>query len=245
MEPILTVKNLVKEYRNKLAVNDINFSVNPGEIFALIGPNGAGKSTTLKIIATILSPTSGNILIKNKSIFTDAEETRAYISYLPEEAGAYKNMRGLDYLDFMASLYFTDKKRKDKAVNLAINITDLGDVLNQRINTYSKGMTRKLLLARTVMTEPYLAILDEPTSGLDVVNAFEIRNTIKNMSKNGNMSVLLSSHNMLEIEYLSDRVAIIDRGVIHALGAPEELKQQFSAKNLEEVFVRVANRNRS
>jgi len=238
MSNILTVKNLTKNYGNFNAVKNISFNVGKGEIFALIGPNGAGKSTTLKIIATILSKTSGEVMVNSLDIVKDQEKIRTQISYLPEEAGAYKRLSGRGYLQLMAGLYSDDKNDQEKFVLYAEEICNLGKRINDKIGTYSKGMTRKLILSRAIMTNPRLAILDEPTSGLDVINAIEIRNHIKEMSKNG-MAVLLSSHNMLEIEYLSHRVAIIDKGKIYEIGTPNELKKKYKAQNLEEVFIKM------
>jgi ABC-2 type transport system ATP-binding protein len=235
----LEVKNLVKDYKEVRAVRGISFEIGEGEIFALVGPNGAGKSTTLKIIATILNPTSGEVIIEGKNISGNPDKIREFISYLPEEAGAYKNLSGRDYLKFMAAIYTDDKFKQKEYLKFAEEISGLKDWLKRKIKSYSKGMTRKLLLARTVMSRPKLAILDEPTSGLDVINAFEIRNIIKKLASEG-MSVLLSSHNMLEIEYLSHRVALINKGEIKAIGTPQELKEQNQAQNLEEVFVKIA-----
>jgi ABC-2 type transport system ATP-binding protein len=235
----LEVKNLVKDYKEVRAVKGISFEIGEGEIFALVGPNGAGKSTTLKIIATILNPTSGEVIIEGKNISGNADKIRELISYLPEEAGAYKNLSGRDYLKFMAAIYTDDKFKQKEYLKFAEEISGLKNWLKRKIKSYSKGMTRKLLLARTVMSRPKLAILDEPTSGLDVINAFEIRNIIKKLASEG-MSVLLSSHNMLEIEYLSHRVALINKGEIKAVGTPQELKEQNQAQNLEEVFVKIA-----
>ena len=164
---------------------------------------------------------------------------RQQISYLPEEAGAYKNLKAIDYLKFVADVFFEDRERAAQAVQVGREVSGLGDRLGDKLGSYSKGMTRKLLLARTVMTEPTLAILDEPTSGLDVINAIELRERIKEMAAGG-MSVLLSSHNMLEIEFLSDRVAMIAGGRIHATGTPAELKTLYAADNLEQVFAQVA-----
>ncbi|NSW90354.1 MAG: ABC transporter ATP-binding protein [Firmicutes bacterium] len=239
MEKALVVENLEKNYGNLKALKGISFDVSPGEIFALIGPNGAGKTTTLRIIATILSSDGGDVYIYGISVKKQPDKIRNIISYLPEEAGAYKNLTGKEYLRFMASLFAPDERTCEEYVRVASEIADLGDRLKDKISTFSKGMTRKLLLARAVMTRPKLAILDEPTSGLDVINALEIRNTIKRLAKSG-MTVLVSSHNMLEIEYLCDRVAIIDKGKILEVGTPEELKKEFGAQNLEEVFAEVA-----
>jgi len=235
----LEVTNLTKQYGKILAVDGINFDVAENEIFALIGPNGAGKSTTLRMLATVLTPTSGEAKIYGLDLKKDSDKIRQIISYLPEEAGAYKNLSGFAYLKFMAAMFSDSAVQQREYIELAIQIAGLGARLKDKVKTYSKGMTRKLLLARTVMTRPKLAILDEPTSGLDVINALEIRKTIRDLSKQG-MAVLLSSHNMLEIEFLSDRVGIIDQGKIHDIGTAQQLKQEYSAKNLEEVFMEIS-----
>lgn len=240
MEFALKVENLKKSFGPKEALKGISFEVKKGEIFALIGPNGAGKTTTLRIIATLLKPLDGDAFIGGESIKKDPLKVRELITYLPDEAGAYKNLTGLNYLNFMAALYCNDKEKAKKAVENAIEICALGDRLNDKIGTYSKGMTRKLLLSRAVMTKPVLAILDEPTNGLDILNALEIRKTIKDLANNG-MSFLISSHNMLEIEFLSDRVGLINDGVLHITGSPKELKERFEAQNLEEVFSKAVN----
>jgi ABC-2 type transport system ATP-binding protein len=239
MESILKVDGLVKKYGDLTAVNKISFDVKKGEIFALIGPNGAGKTSTLRVVATILKANDGKITINNNDIEQKANDIRQDISYLPEEAGAYKNMKGIQYLKFMAEIFAKDREEADRFIKLATEIADLGDRINNKVSTYSKGMVRKLLLARALMTKPSLAILDEPTSGLDVINALEIRNIIKDFAKEG-MSILVSSHNMLEIEYLCNRVAIIHKGELLEIGSSAELKEKYKAQNLEEVFAEVA-----
>jgi len=234
--PILEVNSLFKNYGKVQALKGISFFAEEGEIFGLIGPNGAGKTTTLRIISTLLTPSGGEVKILGLDVQKDASKVRKFISYLPEEAGAYRNLRGIDYLKLMAQLYSDNKKEAEMMVSRAIEIANLGDRIYSKVSTYSKGMTRKLLLARALMHEPKLAILDEPTSGLDVLNAHEIRKIIKDFAKEGK-TVLLSSHNMLEVEYLCDRVAFIHEGQIVEQGRPEELKKKYGVKNLEEVFV--------
>lgn len=241
MPIVLEVKNLSKNYGEVKAVKGVSFTVSENEIFALIGPNGAGKSTTIRMLATILTPTEGTAKILEHDVIKDANKVREVISYLPEEAGAYKNLTGRQYLEFMANLYSSDKAKAKEYVKRGEEICGLGLRIKDKIGTYSKGMTRKILLARTLMIKPKLAILDEPTSGLDMINAMEIRNIIREFSKQG-MAVLLSSHNMLEIEFLSDRVAIIDKGEIREIGTSDELKKKYEAKNLEEVFIKVAKK---
>ncbi len=235
----LNVENLKKSYGKFEAVKGINFAVAEKEIFALIGPNGAGKSTTLKMLATILTPTSGKAEIYGQDLIKQPDEVRKIISYLPEEAGAYKNLSGKEYLEFMAAIYNDDQKKQKEFVDFGGEVTGLKDRLKDKIKTYSKGMTRKLLLARTVMSRPKLAILDEPTSGLDIINGLEIRKTIRELAGQG-MAVLLSSHNMLEIEFLSDRVGIIEKGCLMEVGTSHDLKTKYQAANLEEVFMKLS-----
>lgn len=238
MSVVLEAKGLTKQYTKVLAANDVSFSINKGEIFALIGPNGAGKTTTIRMISTLIKPTSGDALVNGHSILSEPGKVRENITYLPDEAGAYKTMTGKEYLNFMAGIFTTDKKKAEQYVAYAENMCALGDRLKEKIGSYSRGMIRKLLLSRAVMTQPALAILDEPTSGLDVINALEIRKMIKDLAANG-MSFLLSSHNMLEIEFVSDKVGIITGGKLMVVGKPDELKARYEAANLEEVFERV------
>ncbi|WP_297064774.1 ABC transporter ATP-binding protein [Thermococcus sp.] len=235
---IVEVINLEKDYGKIKALRGISFSIGEGEIFGLIGPNGAGKSTTLKILATLLKPTSGTAKIAGYDVVKDPEKVRALISYLPEEAGAYKNLTGREYLEFMARLYAKNEEKARKMLKLGIELSGLGERLDDKVSTYSKGMTRKLLIARALMVKPKLAILDEPASGLDIVNAYEIRKTIRRFAREEGTTFLISSHNMLEVEFLCDRVAMISGGRIVEAGTPEELKGRYNAENLEEVFMR-------
>lgn len=236
--PVLEVKNLSKQYSKVLAVDQVNFSIEKGEIFALIGPNGAGKTTTIRMISTLLQPTAGDVLVSGYSVLKNPAQVREHITYLPDEAGAYKTMTGKNYLQFMASMYAKDQASIQGYVNRAEEICGLGERLKDKIGSYSRGMIRKLLLARAVMTTPDLAILDEPTSGLDVLNALEIRKMIRELAAGG-MSFLLSSHNMLEIEYVSNQVGIIAKGRMMCVGRPDALKEQYQASNLEEIFEKV------
>jgi len=231
----IEVNNLVKRYGQIEAVKGISFKVEEGEIFGLIGPNGAGKTTTLRIIATLLQITVGEVKIFEYDLKKDADEIRKIISYLPEDAGAYKNLTGREYLRFIAGFF-----DGEEIVERGIKIADLGRRIDDKIETYSKGMTRRLLVARALMNSPKLAILDEPTTGLDVINAQEIRKIIQKIAKDGT-TVLLSSHNMLEIEFLCDKIALINEGKIIEEGNPEELKGKYSARNIEEVFTEVVN----
>ena len=230
------VKNLVKNYGSTQAVKGISFNVSKGEIFGLIGPNGAGKTTALRVIATLLQITSGSVNILGFDVKKQPSEIRKLISYLPEDAGAYKNLTGRAYLRFIAN--FFQGVSTDDMTAKGIEIADLGERIDDKVDTYSKGMKRRLLVGRALMIDPKLAILDEPTAGLDVINAQEIRKIVKTTAKNGT-AVLLSSHNMLEVEYLCDRIALITNGKIIEEGRPKTLMEKYHANNIEEVFVQV------
>jgi ABC-2 type transport system ATP-binding protein len=236
---LLRVSKLVKQYQSRRAVDDISFEVGEGEIFGLIGPNGAGKTTTLRMIATIIKPTSGNIEVCGKDVQSQGDQVRKMISYLPDEAGAYPNLSGEEYLMFMASFYFREGDEVKAAMGDARDISGLGERLKEKTSSYSKGMTRRLLLARTLMIKPRLAILDEPTSGLDVFHAMHLRNIIKRYAKERQTAILLSSHNMLEVEHLCDRVALINGGRIIEMDRPDTLLSKYAAQNLEEAFMKV------
>ncbi|MDR2698847.1 MAG: ABC transporter ATP-binding protein [Candidatus Methanoplasma sp.] len=232
----LTIKDVRKSYGEIEAVKGINFSVEEGEVFGLIGPNGSGKTTTLRMISTLLRLTTGSITVCGRDVAGEPDDVRKVISYLPEDAGAYKGLTGRSYLKFMAG-FFADGEEFEKMVQKGMEIADLGDRIDSKIETYSKGMMRRLLIARAIMPSPKIAIMDEVTSGLDVVNAYEIREIIRGIAQKG-VTVLLSSHNMFEVDMLCDRIAMINEGRIVLTGTPAELKEQYGAANLEEVFVR-------
>jgi len=236
--PAVEVKNLVKKYGSFNALKGISFSINESEIFGLIGPNGAGKTTALRVLSTLLSINDGSVTILGYDLSKHAAEIRRLISYLPEDAGAYKNLSGRAYLQFIAN--FFDPKEVPVMMQKGIKITDLGARIDDRVDTYSKGMMRRLLVGRALMTNPRLAILDEPTSGLDVINAQEIRKLIKSTAQSGT-TFLLSSHNMLEVEYLCDRIALISEGKIVEEGKPKALMEKYKARNIEEVFIRTVH----
>jgi ABC-2 type transport system ATP-binding protein len=233
------VKALVKQFGNICALDELSFNVEKGEIYGLIGPNGAGKTTTLRTISTLIMPTSGSVEIFGLETVAQAAEVRKIISYLPEEAGAYPNLSGNEYLTFMAKFNTKNQSELRETVKEAAGISGLEERLRDRTKTYSKGMKRRLLVARALMTRPKLAVLDEPASGLDVLHAYHVREIIKTYVKQHEVTVLLSSHNMLEVEYLCDRVALLNKGKIVVEGKPEELLKRYESENLEEVFAKV------
>lgn len=236
----VSVTNLVKKFGNVTILKGVNFKVLEGEVFGLIGPNGAGKTTTLRVIAGIIRSYEGEVKvfdlppIKAKDL--------GYISYMPEDAFPYDRLTGLENLEFFADIYANnDKKKKEEFVELGIKIANLGDKIYEKASTYSRGMKRRLIIARTLMVKPKLAILDEPTSALDVESAVRVRDVITKISKEVGTTVLLSSHNMLEVEYLCDRVALINDGKVIKEGTPKEIISEMGVRNLEEAFIKIVN----
>jgi len=232
-------KNLVKLFGSVKALDELSFQVEEGEAYGLIGPNGAGKTTTLRILATLLIPTNGVAKIFGFDVVSQAPEVRRIIAYLAEEAGAYRNLTGYEYLSIIARIYFNSRQKAREAVDWASEASGLGDRIQDKVKTYSKGMKRRLQVVRVFMVRPRLAILDEPTAGLDVIHANYIRRLIRDYVRRHGTTVILSSHNMLEVEYICDRVALINKGRIIAEGSPKDLKAMWEASNLEEVFVKV------
>lgn len=239
MDYVVQLRDLVKDYGGRKALDSITLRIEGGEIFGLIGPNGAGKTTTLRIVSTIIRPTSGQALVCGMDVVKEPNEVRKVISYLPDEAGAYPNLSGEEYLRLMASFYFESADGIRGALEEGEKISGLGGRLKEKSSTYSRGMKRRLQLARALMVKPKLAILDEPTSGLDVTHAYHLRNVIREYARTHNTTILLSSHNMLEVEHLCDRVAFINEGKIVEIGSPQELRSRYGAQNLEEAFMKV------
>jgi ABC-2 type transport system ATP-binding protein len=236
-------KSLVKQFGTVRALDGVSFTVKPGEVYGLIGPNGAGKTTALRTICTLILPTSGSLDIFGLDVVRKPDEIRKILSYLPEESGAYPNLTGYEYLQFMAK--FTQKSNDEikSMINEASELSGLGPRLKDKAKTYSKGMKRRLLIARALMTHPKLAVLDEPASGLDVLHAYHVREIIKRYVKDYGITVILSSHNMLEVEYLCNRVSFVNKGKIVIEGQPKELKTKYGSENLEEVFAKVVGYN--
>lgn len=233
---MLSVENVYMVYEDFEAVKGVSFNVRPGEIYGLIGPNGAGKTTLIRMIVGLLRPTRGRITVFGLDPYRDFEKTRKLIGYLPEEAGTYPFLTGREHLEIFARLYSQGRDEYEEMVKYGAEISGLGDRLDDLTIEYSHGMKRRILLAVALMKKPKLAVLDEPTSGLDVLAGVRVRQLIRRYVEETGAAVLLSSHNMLEIEYLCDRVGLIYRGRLLVEGPPQALLREHGARNLEELF---------
>lgn len=229
----IELTNIVKKYKDKTVVNNINLNIKEGELFSLLGTNGAGKTTTIKMISTLIKQNSGTIKVLGYDTIKDYKIIRNKINVSPQETAVAMNLTVYENLDFMANVYQIENK-KDKIDNL-IKTFKLEEVLKQKAKTLSGGYMRKLSIAISLINDPKILFLDEPTLGLDVLSRKELWNTINTLK--GKITIILTTHYMEEAESLSDRVAIMNKGNIIEIGTPKEIISKTKTKNMEEAFV--------
>ncbi len=220
---MITVENLGKSFDGKIAVENLSFTINDGEIFSLLGPNGAGKTTTVRMLSGLIKPTWGNVFYDTISIADRPKMLRKKIGLLPENPGFYDRLSGYDNLKFFGKLYGIDASN-DERIKSYLKDFDLIDHMEKPFGTYSKGMKQKLAIVRAIMHDPEYIFFDEPTASLDPQSAKWVRDFIKSI-KNQGKTVLLCTHNLNEAEILSDRIVILKNRLI-AIGSPEELKRE-------------------
>lgn len=229
----IELTNIVKKYKDKTVVNNINLNIKEGELFSLLGTNGAGKTTTIKMISTLIKQNSGTIKVLGYDTIKDYKIIRKKINVSPQETAIAMNLTVYENLDFMANVYQIENK-KDKIDNL-IKTFKLEEVLKQKAKTLSGGYMRKLSIAISLINDPKILFLDEPTLGLDVLSRKELWNTINTLK--GKITIILTTHYMEEAESLSDRVAIMNKGNIIEIGTPKEIISKTKTKNMEDAFI--------
>lgn len=218
---MIEVSHLSKHYGDFTAVEDLSFKLEPGEILGFLGPNGAGKSTTMKMLTGFLRPTAGEVKIWGNNVWSDTLAAQTHIGYLPEGAPAYEEMTPLGFLRFIAEVRGFSGDARDQAVEAAAQTMSLEGVLHQKIETLSKGFKRRVGMAQAIMHDPDVLILDEPTDGLDPNQKHEVREMIKNLSKE--KIVIISTHILEEVTAVCNRVIVLASGAIVSDGAPEDL----------------------
>src|ERR1043165_5215790 len=221
---MIKVENLVKTFGTKRAVNGVSFSVERGEVLGFLGPNGAGKSTSMRMITGFIPPTEGRITVGGHDIVDDPIPAKRMIGYLPENAPAYTDMSVQGFLSFSAELRGLSGDAKKRAVNRAVEMCFLENVVHQSVDTLSKGYKHRTCLAQSILHDPAVLILDEPTDGLDPNQKHEARQLIRRMGEK--KAIIFSTHILEEVEAVCSRAIIIDRGQIVANGTPQELKQR-------------------
>lgn len=223
---MIEIKNLVKHYGDKKAVNDISFTVKDNEILGFLGPNGAGKTTTMNIITGYLSSTSGTVKINGHDILEEPELAKKDIGYLPELPPLYLDMTVEEYLKFICDLKKVPKKDRKEHINMIMDMVGISAVSGRLIGNLSKGYKQRVGLAQALVSDPPILILDEPTVGLDPNQIIGIRKLIKQLSKNH--SIIVSSHILSEIQEIADRVVIINYGKVAAIDTIMDLSQRLS-----------------
>ena len=223
---MIEVKNLTKRYGKHLAVDDLSFTVEKGQIYGFLGPNGAGKSTTMNIMTGYLGATSGEILINGHDILREPQEAKNCIGYLPEQPPLYMEMTVWEYLNFAAELKKIPKDEVKKQIEKVAKLTRLEEVQNRLIHNLSKGYKQRVGLAQAILGFPEIIILDEPTVGLDPKQIIEIRELIRTLAKNH--TVILSSHILAEVREVCDYIMIIAKGKLVASDTPENLENLMS-----------------
>ena len=234
---LIEVTDLTKRYGEKIAVNHISFEVRSGEIFGFLGPNGAGKTTTIKIIVGLLHPTSGSVRVAGYDVLTQALQAKASNGYVPDTPNLYPKLTGRELLRFVGDLYGIERGKIAARIEELLRLFDLSQAGDETIDTYSHGMQQKVALAAALVHGPQVFVLDEPTVGLDPKSARFIKEILRQMANRG-AAVFLSTHILEIAERMCDRIGIIDRGELIAIGTMDELRARGTGgSSLEDIFL--------
>ncbi|WP_223702326.1 ABC transporter ATP-binding protein [Sutcliffiella deserti] len=243
MNKIIEVTDLCRTYKmkgsTKIALERVSFDVYEGEVFGLLGPNGAGKTTTIKILTTLLLPTSGKAAVLGYDVVKESAKIRDKINFVyGGERGVYGRLTACEYMHYFCTLYKIPNKNQKDLIQQLLSLVGLKDAKNQKIHTYSKGMVQRLHIARCLINEPKIIFLDEPTIGLDPIGARLLRDIVKELAQKG-ITVILTTHYMQEADELCDRIAFIKNGAISLIGEPADIKESCSHLKLFEATMQV------
>jgi ABC-2 type transport system ATP-binding protein len=231
MSPAIEAKNLRKTYGSVTAIDDLSLSINSGEIFGLLGPNGAGKSTTLRILITVLQPTTGSAKVLGHDVVEEADTVRSLIGYVPQERAIDRFLTGREHLELLGNLYHLPKAESQQRIQELLKLVNLEEQADRPAKTYSGGMKRKLDIACGLLPNPKIVFLDEPTLGLDIQSRLRIWEYIRQLRQQG-ITIVMTTNYLEEADQLCDRLAIIDGGKIKVIGAPKELKAGLGGDSL-------------
>ncbi len=236
---ILETKSLTRRFKTLTAVDSLDLSIAPGEVFGLLGPNGAGKTTTIKMLTTLLPPTSGSATVAGFDVVRQANAVRRVIGYVPQMLSADGTLTGRENLMVFARLYDIPRRESQERVQNALGFMGLSDSADKLVREYSGGMIRRLEIAQSMLHRPPVLFLDEPTVGLDPNARRTVWEHIQELRRNFGMTILLTTHLMEEADSLCDRVAIMHLGRVAAMGSPAELKAGIGGRNktLDDVFI--------
>lgn len=236
---VIIVENLVKKFKKFTAVNSISFNVHHGEMFAFLGPNGAGKTTTIKMLTTLLHPTSGSILVNGFNPMHDKDQTRHSFGIVFQDPSLDDELTAYENMEFHGVFYHVPKNLRRKRIEYLLQFVGLWDRKDNLVKTFSGGMKRRLEIARGLIHHPKILFLDEPTLGLDPQTRNSMWKYIKELNKKEGMTVFFTTHYMEEAEKIADRIAIIDHGAIISQGTASELKKATKTGSLEQAFLKL------
>ncbi len=234
---MIRVHELVKRFGDFTAVDNISFDVAAGEVFAFLGPNGAGKTTTIKMLTTLLTPTSGTLEIDGLNLQTKSNEVRKRFGIVFQDPSLDGDMTGAENMELHGVFYHVPRRVRLERTEQLLRLFELWDRRDEQVKKFSGGMKRRLEIARGLLHTPKILFLDEPTLGLDPQTRNQLWTHVKHLNKAENVTVFLTTHYMDEAERVAQRIAVIDHGKIVAQGPPDELKQQTSTASLEEAFL--------
>ncbi len=233
----IETKNLTKKYKDLIAVNTLNLSIEEGELFSLLGLNGAGKTTTIKMLSCLTKPTSGDAFIYDKSVCKDFDAVKQLIAVSPQENAIARNLTVYENLKLICEIHkFTRQKKKEKIAELTAQL-GLDSVIKKKADKLSGGWQRRLSIAMALISEPKILFLDEPTLGLDVIARSELWDLIRSLK--GKVTIILTTHYMEEAEALSDRIAIMKNGKLLICGSADEIKRASGTDNFEQAFIHI------
>jgi len=234
---LIEVYGLTKMFKNIKAVDNLSFKVEEGEIYGLLGENGAGKTTTLRMLATMLKPTSGTVIINGKNLIKEPEDMRKEVGILfGGESGLYDRLTARENILYFAELHDMDKKEINRKIDMLIRKFDMTGFIDKAVSKLSKGMKQKVAIVRSIIHDPKVMLFDEPTSGLDVSSVREVHDFIRFCKEEGK-TIIFSSHSMSEVEKLCDKIGIIHKGKLVEEGTIADLKEKYKTDNLEELFM--------
>jgi ABC-2 type transport system ATP-binding protein len=235
--PLIETQNLVKRFGEKVAVNDVSFKVLGGEVFGFLGPNGAGKTTTIKTIVGLLQPTSGAVFVSGFDVQKQPLQAKASTGYVPDTPNLYLKLSARELLRFVGDLYELKREKTEERIDELLRLFDLTDARDDLIDSYSHGMKQKAALAAALIHDPKVLVLDEPTVGLDPKSARLIKDMLRQLADRG-AAVFLSTHILEIAERMCDRIGIIDRGNLVAVGTMDELRALGKGeRSLEDIFL--------
>ncbi len=234
MPPMIEIKHLRKEYKDLVAIKDLSLTLDAGDIFGFIGPNGAGKTTTIKILATLLTPTSGVAYVDGVDVVKNPEAVRSVVGYMPDFFGVYDDIKVWEYLDFFAAAYRIPRDKRPKIIDDVLTLTDLNVKKDAYVESLSRGMKQRLCLAKTLVHDPKVLLLDEPASGLDPRARIEIRELLKALKEMGK-TIIVSSHILPELADFCNKIGIIEKGVLLESGDVTQIVRRLKQQHILEI----------